>query len=592
MNVKDLGDKKKRVDLIEGSTNSNSADKIWIQETKNGETIYVQFTHHTFYYQGRLVKIAIAHDVSKQIEQKETRRVHFPKFITHESNLPLAAAEWDADMEVRNWSDKAEELFEWSEEEVVGRANFLEKLIIDEELQNIKANISQAIQNKDSYYSFESKVNTKNGKTLICKWHNSLIYDHKDELYSIHSLITDISQRKQSENLFRALSEESLVGVYLIQDGKFKYVNPRFAEIFGYERDRIVDNFSFKDLTHPEFEETVRENIAEPVNGDDDSKEYDFLCLTKEGQTIHVNVYGSTIAYKGKPAIIGTLIDITDKQETIQKYEASVKSFQDLFDSISDAIYIQDEEGKILEVNKGAVDMFGYEQSYFIGDKPNILAAPGKVNFENTQERVKKALEGESQSFKWWGKRKNGEVFPIEMVANPGTYFGQNVLITIARDISERFEAEEQLRKNEEMFRQLFQNSPIPIVLMDKRQEIQQINEAFNETFGYETDEIKGLNIDKLLVPDEELEIGREISNRIFEGKTAHHFGKRLRKDGSLADVLIYGVPVIVDDKTVAIFGIYIDITDRKKAEEKIKNSLKEKEILLAENHNLSLINR
>lgn len=585
MNVNDLGEKKKRIDLIEDSTNGNSADKIWIQQTKSGETIYVQYTHHTFYHQGRPAKIAIAHDVSEQVKQEETRRVNFPKFVTHESNFPLAAIEWDADLQVRSWSDKAEELFEWSEEEVVGRTDFFEELIRDEDLQVIKENFSRAIQNNDSYYSFESKVNTKNGKTLICKWHNSLIYKKKNQLYSIHSLITDISSRKQSENLFRALSEESLVGVYLIQDGIFKYVNPRFAEIFGYERDEIVNTMSPIDLTHPEYEDTVRENIAQRINGDAESKEYDFLCLTKGGQTIHVNVYGSTITYMGRPAIIGMLLDITDNQETIQKYQSSVESFQDLFDSISDAIYIQDNEGRFLEVNRGAVEMFGYEQPDFIGNTLDILAAPGKVDMSKTQKRIKKALEGNSQSFEWWGKRSNGEVFPIEMVANPGTYFGENVVITIARDISERFEAEEQLRKNEEMFRQLFQNSPIPIVLMDKRQEIQRINAAFNETFGYKTEEIQGINIDQLLVPDEELEVGREISNRIFEGKTAHHFGKRLRKDGTLVDVLIYGVPVIVNGKTVAIFGIYIDITERKKAEEKIKNSLKEKEVLLAEIH-------
>lgn len=584
MNINDLGRKQRRVELIDDSGNENSADKIWTQETKSGDTLHVQFTHHTFYHQGRPAKIAVAHDVSKQVEEKETQRINYPKFITHESNIPLAAIEWDADMQVRSWSDKAEGLFGWSEEEVVGRSNFLKKLI-DKDFQKVEASITQAIQNNESYNSFESRINTREGDTLICKWHNSFIYDKDGALYSIHSQIADVSGRKQSENMFRALSEESLVGVYLIQDGIFKYVNPRFAEIFGYERDEIINKLSPIDLTHPEFEDTVRENIDERIKGDAESIEYDFLCLTKDKKTVHVNVYGSSITYKGKPAIIGTLLDITDNQETIRKYQASVASFQDLFDSISDAIYIQDEDGRFLEVNQGAVEMFGYEQSHFIGKTPDILAALGKVDMEKTQKRINKALHGEPQNFEWWGKRKNGEVFPIEMVANPGTYFGEDVVITIARDISERFEAEEQLRKNEEMFRQLFQNSPIPIALLDKRQEVRRLNSAFKDTFGYETDEIQGLNIDQLLVPEEELDIGRAISERIFEGQTAQHFGKRLRKDGTLVDVLIYGVPVVVDGKTVAIFGIYIDITERKKAEEKIKDSLKEKEVLLAEIH-------
>lgn len=585
MNVNDLGKRKKRIDLIQGSANAEGVDKIWTQQTKDGDTLHVQFTHHTFYHNGRPAKIAIAHDVSEQIDQNETRRANFPKFITHESNFPMAAIEWDANMRVRSWSDKAEELFGWREEEVIGQSNFFGKLIFDGDHQTARKKVLRAVQNQQSYFSAETRVNTKNGEKLICKWHNSLIYDRDKKLYSVHSLITDISGQKQSENLFRALSEESLVGVYLIQDGIFKYVNPRLAEIFEYEREEIIDEMSPLDLTHPEFREEVRENISERINGNVKSKEYDFLCTTKSGRTIHVSVYGTTITYMGKPAIIGTMLDITENKETIRKYQASVKSFQDLFDSISDAIYIQDSEGTIVEVNRGAVEMFGFEQSHFIGETPEILAAPGKVNMEKTNNKIQKALRGEPQNFEWWGKKSNGEVFPMEMVVNPGTYFGQDVIITIARDISERYKAEDQLRKNEEMFRQLFQNSPIAIVQMDKRQEIQRINSAFEDIFGYPIEEIQGLNIDQLLVPNKELEIGRGISEKIFEGETAHHFGKRLCKDGTLKDVLIYGVPVVVDGKTVAIFGIYVDITERKEAEEKIKKSLKEKEVLLAEIH-------
>jgi PAS domain S-box-containing protein len=584
MNVNDLGEKQERSELIEDSLNKPS-DRIWTHTTKSGEKLYVQFTHHTFYHQGSPAKFAIAHNVSQQVEQKENSRVEFPKFVTHESNFPMAKIEWDGDFQVRSWSEKAEELFGWREDEVVGRSGFFDMLIAKDELTEAREKIAEAVKNNDSHFSVESSANTKDGKQLICEWHNSLIYDKDNELHSIYSLVTDISSRKQSENLFRALSEESLVGVYLIQDGIFKYVNPRFAEIFGYEREEITNSLSPYDLAHPDARETVQKNIEARIGGNVDSMEYDFLCTTKAGATIHVNVFGSAITYMGKPAIIGTLLDITDEEETIRKYQASVESFQDLFDSISDAIYIQDREGRFLEVNQGAVEMYGYEQSFFIGQTPEVLAAPGKVDLVQTQKYTQQALNGSPQSFEWWGKRKNGEVFPQEIICNPGTYFGEDVVITIARDITDRYEAEEKLRKNEEMFRQLFQNSPIPITLMDKRQEIRQINDAFEKTFGYTKDEIEGLNIDQLVVPDDEQDVAEELSNTIFNGETIFHQGKRLRKDGSLIDVLIYGVPVIVKDKTVAIFGIYVDITDRMRAEEQVKKSLKEKEVLLAEIH-------
>lgn len=585
MNVNDLGTKKKRTDVIDGLKGDGSADKIWIHETKEGQKFYIQFTYHVFNYQGRPVKFAIAHNVDDQIERQEIRRIKFPKFVTHESNYPLAEIEWDSDLVVRNWSEKAEELFGWREEEVVGKPGFFNRLVTDDEHQAALDNLKRAVHNHDINYTSEGSVKTKGGETLTCKWYNSLIYDEHKELYSIHSLVTDITSQKQSENLFRALSEESLVGVYLIQDGYFKYVNPRFAEIFGYEREEIINKLKPADLAYPADSNMVLENLRQRMEGEVDYKEYDFRGITKQNNVIHVSVFGSGINYTGKPAVIGTLLDITQNKEAIQKYQASVESFRDLFDSISDAIYIQDEQGRFIQANQGAVEMYGYDQEFFIGKKPEVLAAPGKVDLVKTQEYIRKALDGQRQSFEWWGERKNGEVFPLEIVANPGTYFGADVVITIARDISERYEAEEQLRENEEMFRQLFLNSPIPIAFMDKHQEVRSTNSAFSETFGYSTEEIKGLNLDNLIVPEEELEVAYEISDAIFDGETAFHSGKRLTKGGQLIDVLIYGVPVVVNNKTVAIFGIYVDITDRKQAEEQLKGSLKEKEVLLAEIH-------
>jgi len=587
MDVYDLGEKKKRVELVDGLPDDNKiVDKIWVQQTKDGDTLYVQFTYHTFYYKSVPAKIAIAHDVSELIEKNEARRVEFPKFITHESNFPLARIEWDADNRIRDWSEKAEALFGWREDEVIGWDNFIDELIADDEIGQAKRNLREAIANRKTHYSVEGKSLTKSGETIICEWHNSLIYDENENLHSVHSLVSDVSERKESQNLFRTLSEKSLVGVFLIQDGKFKYVNPRLAEIFGYDQQEIIDDFHPQDLAHPDDKALIISNMRDRLNGNPEAEEeYEVKGVTKGGRVIDVSIYGSKTLYQGKAAIVGTLVDITKDKEVFRKYRSSVETFQNLFDSISDAVYIQDNKGRFLEVNCGAVEIHGYDQSYFIGKKPKALSATGKVDMDKMKAHIQKALDGKTQSFEWWGKRKNGEVFPQEIVISNGSYFGEDAVITIARDISERYEAEEELRKSEEMFRQLFQNSPISIALMDKRQEIRQVNGAFSETFGYETKEIKGLNIDQLIVPEHEKKEAREISNTIFEGKPAFHSGKRLCKDGSFVDVLIYGVPVTVNDMTVAIFGIYVDISERKQAEEKVKKSLKEKEVLLAEIH-------
>ncbi|NGP88861.1 PAS domain S-box protein [Fodinibius halophilus] len=584
MNIDDLGTEKNRAEILGiSSKGSTTEDKLHVHKTKQGKDRFVKFTSHSFNCNEMDAKLVVAHDVSYQIEE-EKRRLSFPDIVGAKSNFPFAEIRWGSDLEIDSWSRQSSELFGWSEKEIKNMEMNINDFLI-EEAHLIQSNLHEVIESKESHFSFETKVKTRKGESLICKWYNSLRYNKQGDLKYIHSLIVDVSDQRQSENLFRALSEESLVGVYLIQDGVFKYVNPRFSNIFGYEREDIIGMMSPFDLTHPEDVDLVKENLRRRIEGEEDSIEYEFRCTTKTDDVIDVSVYGARITYMGRPAVVGTLLDITENKETVRKYEASLNTFQDLFDSISDAIYIQDKDGRFLEVNQGAVDMYGYDESFFIGQTPEVLAAPGKVDLEETKKKVQKAINGTPQSFEWWGKRKNGEVFPKEVVVNPGTYFGEDAVITIARDITERYKAEEELRKNEEMFRQLFQNAPVPIALLDKRQEVRKVNDSFDNTFGYQTDEVRGLNIDNFLVPEDEREAARKVSNKIFSGETAFHTGKRVCKDGSLVDVLIYGVPVNVGEKTVAIFGIFVDITDRKKAEEKVKKSLKEKEVLLAEIH-------
>lgn len=120
---------------------------------------------------------------------------------------------------------------------------------------------------------------------------------------------------EESELRFRTLVEHSLGGVYLIQDGIFRYVNPRFCEIFGYSSDEIIDKMGPRDLTHPDDWPTVSENLKKRFTGEVESMHYRFRCIRKDGQEIHVEVYGTRINWRGRPAVIGMLIDLTDRVE-------------------------------------------------------------------------------------------------------------------------------------------------------------------------------------------------------------------------------------------------------------------------------------
>ena len=109
-------------------------------------------------------------------------------------------------------------------------------------------------------------------------------------------------EHRESEAKFRLLAEKSLVGVYLIQDGRFKYVNPKMAEIFGYSVEELTDKMGPQDLTVPADWPIVQENLRKRMDGEVEAIQYDFKCLTKDGRTIQIEVYGSRTMYQERPA--------------------------------------------------------------------------------------------------------------------------------------------------------------------------------------------------------------------------------------------------------------------------------------------------
>jgi PAS domain S-box-containing protein len=148
-------------------------------------------------------------------------------------------------------------------------------------------------------------------------------------------LVRNITERKQaeealkeSENKFRNLVENSIGGVYLIQDGIFKYVNSRFAEIHGYKIEEMVDKMGIKETALPEDIPIVNENIRKRVEGRNESIHYELRIVTKNKEIKNVEIFGSSTLYHGRPAVIGTLLDVTERKKTeeaLQKSEAEAK---------------------------------------------------------------------------------------------------------------------------------------------------------------------------------------------------------------------------------------------------------------------------
>ncbi|MDZ7806659.1 MAG: PAS domain S-box protein [Gracilimonas sp.] len=356
-------------------------------------------------------------------------------------------------------------------------------------------------------------------------------------------------------------------------------------ELFGYASQEAVSvQGMIREFIHEDDLDFVMHQIERTL--DEGGKEFTVINrnVTKSGKVIYCEWYNS-ILYDSDNNLVSVYSlthNVTDREEALLETKRSMTSYQDLFNSISDAIYLLNKEGHIIEVNEGLEQTFGYKRNEVVGKHNRILAAPGKYDEERIEEIIDKGEEGLTYKYEGWGRKNNGEIFPTEFLVNTGNYFGEEVLIIIERDISERKASEEALKQREGLLSKLFNSTPIGIALLNAHREVEMVNDGFEQLFGYPENELKGLELDKLIVPESEHEAAVKLSE---SEKVKQVTQKRIRKDGAVIDVIIYVVPVIVEKNIVGIYGLYVDITDRIQAENKIYESLREKEMLLAEVH-------
>ncbi len=143
----------------------------------------------------------------------------------------------------------------------------------------------------------------------------------------------------------------------------------------------------------------------------------------------------------------------------------------------------------------------------------------------------------------------------------------------IILDVTERKRAEEEIRKREERFRVLFEKIPEATVYTDSSIHIKDANLRFKDLFGYSLDEIKGKDLNSLVVPEDKMDEAKRLDGEAVKGGYTSCVTERKRKDGSLFPVSISGGPAIVEGSEIGMITIYKDVTERKRAEEELRQS-------------------
>jgi PAS domain S-box-containing protein len=274
------------------------------------------------------------------------------------------------------------------------------------------------------------------------------------------------------------------------------------------------------------------------------------------------------------PAIERALRERDDRLARRESEARPEDSYCDLFDSIGDAIFLQDEGGRFLDANRGAEVMYGYPRALFIGKTPEFLAAPGMNDLEALPARMQKALSGEDQLFEFWGRRASGEAFPKEVRLAPTHYKGRRAIIAVARDVTERKRTERQAAEQHALLRTILESLPIRVFWKDRELRYLGCNTVFANDAGVAGPaQVIGKD-DFLLGWREQAELYRADDRQVMasgQAKIAYE-EPQSTPDGHLIWLRTSKVPLRdLSGLSIGVLGLYEDISAQKAAEEKLR---------------------
>ncbi len=218
-----------------------------------------------------------------------------------------------------------------------------------------------------------------------------------------------------------------------------------------------------------------------------------------------------------------------------------------------------------LEVNAAAVAAYGYSREEFL--RMHITDIRPAEEIPRLMKVVRKPEKPVECLGYWKHRRKNGELFDVEVTSQGISFGGKDAALVVMQDVTARLSAERKVAEHTAYLHALTENNPSAIVAIDMERRVQMCNPAFERLFGYRLEEVRGQALESFVaLPGRESETLKLLQHIERQGSICTT-GQRRRRDGSVIDVRITGVPLIVNREQQGCFGIYENITERSRAE-------------------------
>ncbi|AFZ05716.1 PAS/PAC sensor signal transduction histidine kinase [Oscillatoria nigro-viridis PCC 7112] len=523
-----------------------------------------------------------------QIKKANSRREF------HLENSPMAVVEWDKEFRVVRWSPMAEQIFGWSAAEVIGKYWHEWSIVYQEDFEQVYTVIHQLLHNREPRNVCRNRNYTKDGSVIHCEWYNSALIDESGTVVSILSFARDITDchRIQEElhrrqKAFSTLAENA-TDIIARFDREFRhlYVNQAVETVTGKLRGEFIGK-SNKELGMPAQLCNLWDEAFSKVFGTGKQETIEFELATPNG----IKYYQSRISPEfAEDNSVETILviarDITELKQVESQLRQSESKFKAIVDSNLIGLIFWDLNGSITDANAAFLNTVNYTRDDLLAGRVNWqeMTPPEYVRLD-TEKVVELKARNTVVPFEKEFIRSDGSRVSV-MLGSTFLEGTKQLGVSFVLDLSERKQTELELQKHQQLLESILTTIPNFLYIYDavKNKNIY-ANESVTAILGYTPQELQDLGthaIANLVHPDDLLKLTTGME-RLKHSRNPYETDDRdyriKHKNGEWRWVharskIFKKTP---DGQILQFIGSVLDISDRKQAEESLKQ---QKELL------------
>ncbi|MFO1323432.1 MAG: PAS domain S-box protein [Burkholderiales bacterium] len=372
-------------------------------------------------------------------------------------------------------------------------------------------------------------------------------------------------QRKLEESetrLQQILNNAAAVVCVKDIEGRFLFVNRQWERLYHFEQRDVVGRTELECLPE-DIARTFRANDMLVLARD---APMEFEETARLDGSVHTYISNKFPLHDATGAAYGVCTvstDITERKRADEALRISEASYRAIFDAAEDAIFVHDiETGAIVDANPRACSLFGYTLGELRDVEIGVLGSGAHpYTQDDAMALFARAVAGEEMRIEWHGRRNDGTLRWLEIFGKRVTIGGQDRILALARDITDRKSAEEALLASEEQYRAMFNASIDGLALWTGAGVVVDTNPALRRMYGYDDAEFTALPTDRWAGLSRYPDFLRVVAS----GQPVRLEVTEARKDGSALELEVHGVPMQYQGEP-HVLTITRDITENKRA--------------------------